>query len=92
MADYPTDADILDSVMSGNVVTEEETEECEEEEDTPGLSERAVLEAFQIVRRGIQHADDVPENIFSALNKCEHFFDKFCATNLKQQHIRTYFN
>ena len=56
MADYPTDADILNSVMSGNDATEEETEECEEEEDTLGLPKRVVLEAFQIVRCGIQHA------------------------------------
>lgn len=90
-ADWQTDADILDSVMSENDPTEEETEEREEEEDTPDLPKK-VLEAFQIVRCGIQHVDDVPEDIFSVLNEYEHFFDKFCATNLKQQDIRTYFN
>ena len=43
--------------MSGNGATEEEMEECEEE-DTPSLSKRVVLEAFKIPLNKCEHFFD----------------------------------
>lgn len=80
VADYPTDADILDSVIHGS--------EHQEDAIIPSPPKREVLHSFEIIRRTFQSAKD----IFLTLNECKHFCDKLCATKIVQQDIRTYLN
>jgi hypothetical protein len=76
IAEYPTDADILDSVTNGdNAVIENEEDDENETDSVVKPSEDNMLSAFETIRRGLQFCENVPDNIFESLNKCESFYE-----------------
>ncbi|XP_054711365.1 tigger transposable element-derived protein 6-like [Uloborus diversus] len=89
VADYPTDEDILSSITG----TEKEIEEIEEIEyaTITKPSKNEMREAFETIRRGLQFVENVPDEVFSGLNKCEHFFDEHSIKQAVQQDIRSFF-
>lgn len=84
LADYPTDAVILDSVIPKESQIEEDSKE-DESEGNVSSSKIEVLHAFEIVGREVQGAMNMLEDFFRALNQCEHFFDQLCASKTLNQ-------
>lgn len=87
VAEYPTDDDILSSLKD----TEDLGDDNEAEEiEVPKPSKKEMMAAFETIRRGIQSEENVPDDIFQSLNKCEQFYEE-SASNLVQKDIRNYF-
>lgn len=90
VADYPTDEDILSSFHE----IEEEIEEPEEVNEAENISKpskKEMREAFETIRRGFQFVENVPDEVFTGLIKCEQFFDESTAKLAVQQDIRRFF-
>ncbi|UYV61611.1 TIGD4 [Cordylochernes scorpioides] len=64
----------------------EDTEENETVEPNKP-SKKEMITAFETIRRGFQFYEGIPENIFHALNKCEHFHDEISSKVMLQQDI-----
>ena len=67
-ADYPTDEDVLSSFHE----TEKEIEEPEEVNESVNISKplkKEMQDAFVTIHRGLQFAENVPDEVFSGLNK-----------------------
>ena len=92
VAEYPTDQEILDSVLATRCETVEADEEENdvEVEEVSKPSKAEMVAAFETIRRGIQSIENVPHEIFSSLNKCEHFYERQKEENKVQQDIRNY--
>lgn len=87
VAEYPTDDDILSSVI--NTEVEDEGNETEDIE-VPKPSKKEMMSAFETIRRGLQFVENVSDDIFQSLNKCEHLYEE-STSKFVQQDIRSYF-
>ncbi|GBN96129.1 hypothetical protein AVEN_120778-1 [Araneus ventricosus] len=61
-ASYPTDEEILKSLMDNN-----------KGQGNDSYSENEMLQSFETIKRGFQMEENVPDSIFISLIKCENF-------------------
>lgn len=88
VAELPSDEEIVDTIKR----VEEPEEEDEREDCTTKPSRKQVKEALAVVRAALQYEDDVPDEMFHYLNKCETFIEhKFLFSNSVQKNITDYF-
>lgn len=78
VSEYSIDREILNPVLANRdgTVHKEEEENYVEVEDVLKPSTAEIIAAFETIRRGIQSVENVPHEIFSSLNKCEHFYER----------------
>ncbi|KAK9753771.1 hypothetical protein QE152_g1736 [Popillia japonica] len=83
---YPSDDDILKSVTSNSeIAADDDDEEDDSDEPVRKPTNEDMIKAFQTIRHGLQYLEDVPENIFNALNKCETYYEEKTYFNHRQE-------
>lgn len=94
IAELPNDDDILESVRNNNEVEKVDDEENEEVENECVLkpSHNDMINAFETIRHGFQFQENVPDDIFNSLHRCESFFEKNESASKVQQKITDYFS
>ncbi|GBM26418.1 hypothetical protein AVEN_139370-1 [Araneus ventricosus] len=90
-ASYPTDEEILNSLMDNNKGPESDSDSENEEEIQPKPHRTEMLQSFETIKRGSQMEENVPDSIFSSLLKCENFYVNLTSRNAKQCKITEFF-
>ncbi|GBM97482.1 hypothetical protein AVEN_153889-1 [Araneus ventricosus] len=80
-ASYPTDDEILKSLMGNNKGQENESYSENEDVIQPKPHRTEMLQSFETIKRGFQMEENVPDSIFSSLLKCEHFCENLTSRN-----------
>jgi len=88
---YPTDEEILNSLKDKNEGQESDSDSENEDVIQPKPHRTEMLKSFEIIRRGLQMEEDVPDSIFSSLLKCENFYENLTSRNAKQCKITEFF-
>ncbi|GBN36446.1 hypothetical protein AVEN_252853-1 [Araneus ventricosus] len=90
-ASYPTDEEILKSLMDNN--KGQENDSYSENEDVILLKPHGteMLQPFETIKRGFQMEENVPDSIFSSFIKCENFYENLTSRNSKQCKITEFF-
>lgn len=88
VATYPADDGIINSIT--NIETENDDDAEQLEVDVLKPSKREIIIGSETIHRGLQFSENVSDDIFQSLNKCESFYEK-SATNFVQQDIQNYF-
>ncbi|GBL75919.1 hypothetical protein AVEN_26625-1 [Araneus ventricosus] len=90
-ASYPTDEEILKSLMDNN--KDQENDSYSKNEDMIQLKPHRteMLQSFETIKRGFQMEENVPDSIFSSLIKCENFYENLTSRNAKQCKITEFF-
>ncbi|GBN68571.1 hypothetical protein AVEN_45178-1 [Araneus ventricosus] len=83
-ASYPTDEEILKSLMDNN--KGQENDSYSENEDVIQLKQHRteMLQSFETIKRSFEMEENVPDSIFSSLIKCEKFYENLTSRNAKQ--------
>ncbi|GBM17365.1 hypothetical protein AVEN_13242-1 [Araneus ventricosus] len=90
-ASYPTDEEILKSLMDNNKGQENDSYSENEDVIQPKLHRTEMLQSFETIKRGFQMEENVPNSIFSSLIKCENFYENLTTRNAKQCNITEFF-
>ncbi|GBM49300.1 hypothetical protein AVEN_38094-1 [Araneus ventricosus] len=72
---YPTDEEILKSLMDDNKGQENDSYSENEDVIQPKPHRTEMLQSFETIKRGFQMEENVPDSIFSSLIKCENFYE-----------------
>ncbi|GBM09343.1 hypothetical protein AVEN_158230-1 [Araneus ventricosus] len=91
-ASYPTDEEILKSLMDNNKGQEKDSYSENEDVIQPKPHRTEMLQSFKTIKRGFQMEENVPNSIFSSLIKCENFYENLTSQNAKQCKITELFN
>ncbi|GBO17839.1 hypothetical protein AVEN_161933-1 [Araneus ventricosus] len=83
-ASYPTDEEILNSLMHKNEGQESDSHSENEDVLQPKPHRTEMLQSFETIKRGFQMEENVPDSIFSSLLKCENFYENLTSRNAKQ--------
>ncbi|KAK9708156.1 hypothetical protein QE152_g27373 [Popillia japonica] len=71
------DDDILKYVTSNSeIAADDDDEEDDSDEPVRKPTNEDMIKAFQTIRHELQYLEDVPENIFNALNKCDTYYEE----------------
>ncbi|GBN00322.1 hypothetical protein AVEN_134707-1 [Araneus ventricosus] len=90
-ASYPTDEEILKSLMDNNKGQENDSYSENENVIQPKPHRTEMLQSFETIKRGFQMEENVPDSIFSSLIKCENFYENLTSQNAKQCKIKEFF-
>ncbi|GBN70612.1 hypothetical protein AVEN_71786-1 [Araneus ventricosus] len=90
-ASYPTDEEILKSLMDNNKGQENGNYSENEDVIQPKPHRTEMLQSFETVKRGFQMEEHVSDSIFSSLIKCENFYENLTSRNAKQCKITEFF-
>ncbi|GBO46454.1 hypothetical protein AVEN_111908-1 [Araneus ventricosus] len=90
-ASYPTDEEILKSLMDNNKGQENDSYSKNEDVIKPNPHRTEMLQSFETIKRGFQMEENVPDSIFSSLIKCENFYENLTSRNAKQCQIKKFF-
>ncbi|GBN50856.1 hypothetical protein AVEN_43759-1 [Araneus ventricosus] len=90
-ASYPTNEDILKSLMDNNKGQENDSYSENEDVIQPKPHRTEMLQSFETIKRGFQLEENVPNSIFSSLIKCENFYENLISRNAKQCKIMEFF-
>ncbi|GBO19731.1 hypothetical protein AVEN_57380-1, partial [Araneus ventricosus] len=87
-ASYPTDEEILKSLMDNN--KGQKNDNYSENEDVIQLKSHRteMLQSFENIKRVFQMEKNVPDSIFSSLIKCEIFYENLTSRNPKLYLLR----
>lgn len=91
MFEYPSDDDIINTVMHCEESDEEEDDDRDEDIINMQTTSYQALEALEIVRMFIQGQSSVNESVFTSLNVIENFVEDVRAENMKQTMITDFF-
>ncbi|GBN45765.1 hypothetical protein AVEN_109610-1 [Araneus ventricosus] len=83
-ASYPTNEEILNSLMDNNKGQKSDSYFENEDIIQPKLHRTAMLKLFETIKRGFQMEENVLDYIFSSLLKCENFYENLTSRNAKQ--------
>ncbi|GBM30774.1 hypothetical protein AVEN_30592-1 [Araneus ventricosus] len=86
-ASYPTDEEILKSLMDNNKGQENDSYSENEDVIQPNPHRTEMLQSFETIKRGFQMEENVADSIFSSLIKCENL----TLRNAKQCKITEFF-
>ncbi|GBL78313.1 hypothetical protein AVEN_42846-2 [Araneus ventricosus] len=90
-ASYPTDEEILKSLMGNNKGQENDSYSENEDVIQPKPHRTEMLQSFETIKRAFQMEENVPDYIFSSLIKCENFYENLTLRNAKQCKITEFF-
>ncbi|GBN74137.1 hypothetical protein AVEN_266000-1 [Araneus ventricosus] len=90
-ASYPTDEEILKSLMDNNKGQENDSYSENEDVIQPTPHRTEMLQSFETIKRGFQMEENMPDSIFSSLIKCENFYENLTSRNAKQDKITEFF-
>ncbi|GBO17756.1 hypothetical protein AVEN_77660-1 [Araneus ventricosus] len=90
-ASYPTDEEILKSLMHKNEGQESDSYSESEDVIQPKPHRTEMLQSFETIKRGFQMEENVPDSIFSSLLKCENFYENLTSRNARQCKISEFF-
>ncbi|GBM02920.1 hypothetical protein AVEN_269844-2 [Araneus ventricosus] len=90
-ASYPTDEEILKSLMDNNKGKETDSDSENEDLIQPKPHRTEMLQSFETIKRGFQMEENVPDSIFSPLIKRENFYENLTSQNAKQCKITEFF-
>ncbi|GBL93926.1 hypothetical protein AVEN_76662-1 [Araneus ventricosus] len=90
-ASYPTDEEILKSLMDNNKCQENDSYSENEDVIQSKPHRTEMLESFETIKRGFRMEENVPDSIFSSLIKCENFYEHLTLRNAKQYKITEFF-
>ncbi|GBN72056.1 hypothetical protein AVEN_134417-1 [Araneus ventricosus] len=86
-ASYPTDEEILKSLMGNNKGQENDSYSQNEDVIQPKPYWTEMLQSFETIKRGFQMEENVPDSIISSLIKCENLTTR----NAKQCKVKEFF-
>ncbi|GBN23487.1 hypothetical protein AVEN_130779-1 [Araneus ventricosus] len=78
-ASFPTDEEILKSLMDNNKGQESDSYSENEDVIQPKPHRTEMLQSFETIKRGFQMEENVPYSIFSSLLKCENFYENLTS-------------
>ncbi|GBO38425.1 hypothetical protein AVEN_139156-1 [Araneus ventricosus] len=82
-ASYPTDEEILKSLMDNNKGQERDSYSENEDVIQPKPHSPEMLQSFETIERSFQMEENMPDSIFSSLLKCENFYENLTSRNAK---------
>ncbi|GBN29388.1 hypothetical protein AVEN_78161-1 [Araneus ventricosus] len=83
-ASYPTDEEILNSLIDSNKGLESDSDSENEDVLRPKPHRTEMLQSFETIKRGFQMEANVSDSICSSLLKCENFYENLTSRNAKQ--------
>ncbi|GBN47035.1 hypothetical protein AVEN_123262-1 [Araneus ventricosus] len=90
-ASYPTDEDILNSLMDNNKGQKSDSYSENEDVIQPKPHRTEMLQLFETIKKVFQMEENVPDYNFSSLLKCENFYENLTSRNAKQYKIKEFF-
>ncbi|GBL98301.1 hypothetical protein AVEN_54858-1 [Araneus ventricosus] len=90
-ASYPTDEEILKSLMDNNKGQENDSYSKNEGMLQLKPHRTEMLQSFETIKRGFQMEENVPDSILSSLIKCENIYENLTSRNAKQCKITEFF-
>ncbi|GBN98233.1 hypothetical protein AVEN_247895-1 [Araneus ventricosus] len=90
-ASYPTDEEILKSLVDNNKGQENDSFSENEDVIQPKPHRTEIPQSFETIKRGFQMEENVPDSIFGSLIKCENFYENLTSRNAKQCKITEFF-
>ncbi|GBN66612.1 hypothetical protein AVEN_218314-1 [Araneus ventricosus] len=88
---YPTDEEILKSLMDNNKGQENDIYSENEDVIQPKSHRTEMLQSFETIKSVFQIEENVPVSIFSSLIKCENFYENLTSRNAKHGKITEFF-
>ncbi|GBN49637.1 hypothetical protein AVEN_69143-1, partial [Araneus ventricosus] len=90
-ASYPTDEEILNSLMDNNKGQKSDSYSENEDAIQPKPHRTEMLQSFGTIKRGFQMEENVPDSIFSLLKKCKNLYENLTSRIAKQCKITEFF-